>query len=236
MKVWKQCEEQSLTGGMRCRAHVCFLSAAEQSDTKPQGSSKSSTKSDAAASDKASQVAPSKKSADLKVPEKSSEPTTATTEATEATEATKVSEKKVVQSEMKTPEKEKEIPEKEKQSPEKGKKTTEKESPKAPAASTAVSSKEFEKVTLEGASRKSPDSTAPEAVKRGLPDKVPYLIVGAGTAAFAAYRAVRSRDPTAQVNPVFLWFLLNQVCPLKWKVDVEEATVENTTDMVVFVF
>jgi len=34
----------------------------------------------------------------------------------------------------------------------------------------------------------------------GLPSKVPYLIIGAGTAGFAAYRSIRSMDPKAQVN------------------------------------
>ena len=38
-------------------------------------------------------------------------------------------------------------------------------------------------------------STLPE-----LPSHVPYLIVGGGTAAFAAYRAIRSRDPKAKVS------------------------------------
>ncbi|KAI0240964.1 Apoptosis-inducing factor 1, mitochondrial [Lamellibrachia satsuma] len=33
----------------------------------------------------------------------------------------------------------------------------------------------------------------------GLPSKVPYLIIGAGTAGFAAYRSIRSMDPKAQV-------------------------------------
>lgn len=32
-----------------------------------------------------------------------------------------------------------------------------------------------------------------------LPEKVPYLIVGGGTTAFAAFRAIRSRDPKAKI-------------------------------------
>ncbi|CAN8014399.1 hypothetical protein HPB47_011172 [Ixodes persulcatus] len=32
-----------------------------------------------------------------------------------------------------------------------------------------------------------------------LPEEVPYLLVGAGTASFAAFRAIRSADPTAKV-------------------------------------
>jgi len=32
-----------------------------------------------------------------------------------------------------------------------------------------------------------------------VPDHVPYLLIGAGTASFAAYRAIKSRDPTAKI-------------------------------------
>ncbi|KAL1441718.1 hypothetical protein MTO96_008435 [Rhipicephalus appendiculatus] len=32
-----------------------------------------------------------------------------------------------------------------------------------------------------------------------LPESVPYLLVGAGTASFSAFRAIRSADPTAKV-------------------------------------
>lgn len=38
--------------------------------------------------------------------------------------------------------------------------------------------------------------TAPPAP--ALPAHVPYLIIGAGTAAFAAYRAIRSNEPKAK--------------------------------------
>merc|ERR1719186_1818702 len=33
----------------------------------------------------------------------------------------------------------------------------------------------------------------------GVPEHVPYLLIGAGTASFAAYRAIKSRDPTAKI-------------------------------------
>jgi len=33
-----------------------------------------------------------------------------------------------------------------------------------------------------------------------LPKEVPYLIIGAGTAAYAAYRAIRAGDGTAKVR------------------------------------
>jgi len=36
-----------------------------------------------------------------------------------------------------------------------------------------------------------------------LPKEVPYLIVGAGTAAYAAYRAIRAADSTAKVLNLF---------------------------------
>lgn len=32
-----------------------------------------------------------------------------------------------------------------------------------------------------------------------IPDHVPYLLIGAGTASFAAYRAIKSKDPTAKI-------------------------------------
>jgi apoptosis-inducing factor 1 len=36
-----------------------------------------------------------------------------------------------------------------------------------------------------------------------LPTHVPYLLIGAGTASFAAFRAIKSRDPKAKV--IFNW-------------------------------
>ncbi len=44
-----------------------------------------------------------------------------------------------------------------------------------------------------------PAATPPEDLPE-IPEKVTYLIVGAGTAAFAAYRSIRSNDPKAQVG------------------------------------
>ena len=32
-----------------------------------------------------------------------------------------------------------------------------------------------------------------------IPDKVPYLLIGAGTASFAAYRAIKAKEPTAKI-------------------------------------
>ncbi|CAH1393687.1 unnamed protein product [Nezara viridula] len=37
------------------------------------------------------------------------------------------------------------------------------------------------------------------SLPQDIPDEVPYLIVGGGTAAFAAFRAIKSSDPTAKV-------------------------------------
>ena len=46
----------------------------------------------------------------------------------------------------------------------------------------------------------------PPAPSVPLPDHVTYLIIGAGTAAFAAYRAIRSNDPEAKVClTLFTW-------------------------------
>ena len=39
----------------------------------------------------------------------------------------------------------------------------------------------------------------PTVVKTDIPEHVPYLLIGAGTASFAAYRAIKSRDPTAKI-------------------------------------
>lgn len=33
-----------------------------------------------------------------------------------------------------------------------------------------------------------------------IPQKVPYLLIGGGTAAFAAFRSIKSRDAKAKVN------------------------------------
>lgn len=33
-----------------------------------------------------------------------------------------------------------------------------------------------------------------------IPESVPYILVGGGTASFAAYRAIRKGDPKAQVG------------------------------------
>jgi programmed cell death 8 (apoptosis-inducing factor) len=40
---------------------------------------------------------------------------------------------------------------------------------------------------------------APTKILEPLPESVPYLLVGAGTASFAACRAIKSRDPTAKI-------------------------------------
>ena len=39
----------------------------------------------------------------------------------------------------------------------------------------------------------------PAKILEPLPESVPYLLVGAGTASFAACRAIKSRDPTAKI-------------------------------------
>ena len=44
-----------------------------------------------------------------------------------------------------------------------------------------------------------------------LPEKVTYLIIGGGTAAFAAYRAIRSRDPKGKVSISLSLFLSMEV-------------------------
>jgi programmed cell death 8 (apoptosis-inducing factor) len=38
------------------------------------------------------------------------------------------------------------------------------------------------------------------AESKDIPDRVPYLLIGGGTASFAAFRAIKSADPTAKVG------------------------------------
>lgn len=35
---------------------------------------------------------------------------------------------------------------------------------------------------------------------KDIPEDVPYLLIGGGTAAFSAFRAIKSSDPTAKVR------------------------------------
>jgi programmed cell death 8 (apoptosis-inducing factor) len=39
-----------------------------------------------------------------------------------------------------------------------------------------------------------------------IPNRVPYLLIGGGTASFAAFRAIKSADPTAKVIPILILF------------------------------
>lgn len=41
-----------------------------------------------------------------------------------------------------------------------------------------------------------------------LPESVPYLLIGAGTASFSAFRAIRGRDASAKVRFIFGYELL----------------------------
>jgi len=54
-----------------------------------------------------------------------------------------------------------------------------------------------EQVSVEEESGPAP--VLPTIVLEPLPESVPYLLVGAGTAAFAACRSIKSRDPTAKI-------------------------------------
>jgi len=38
-----------------------------------------------------------------------------------------------------------------------------------------------------------------------IPSKVPYLLIGGGTASFAAFRAIKSKDPKAKVLIFFIF-------------------------------
>lgn len=40
-----------------------------------------------------------------------------------------------------------------------------------------------------------------------IPKKIPYLLIGGGTASFSAFRAIKSRDPTAKVIIIKIIYL-----------------------------
>jgi len=62
------------------------------------------------------------------------------------------------------------------------------------AASTQAAKKAAAKNTKEEA------ATAETTTERpGVPSHVPYLLIGAGTASFAAYRAIKAKDPLAKI-------------------------------------
>lgn len=46
-----------------------------------------------------------------------------------------------------------------------------------------------------------PPLTPPERlpVAKAIPEHVPYLLIGGGTASFGAFRSIKARDPTAKV-------------------------------------
>ena len=70
-------------------------------------------------------------------------------------------------------------------------------------------SKQVEENEPENASAHAPtvEENAPDCIElraiskedAQIPNHVPYLLIGAGTASFAAYRAIKSRDPTAKI-------------------------------------
>ena len=70
-------------------------------------------------------------------------------------------------------------------------------------------SKQIEENEPENASPHAPtvEENAPDCIElraiskedAQIPNHVPYLLIGAGTASFAAYRAIKSRDPTAKI-------------------------------------
>jgi hypothetical protein len=45
------------------------------------------------------------------------------------------------------------------------------------------------------------------AKSNDIPNSVPYLLIGGGTASFAAFRAIKSADPTAQVGWLVGWLV-----------------------------
>lgn len=46
---------------------------------------------------------------------------------------------------------------------------------------------------------RSKDKVKVPAESKLIPQEVPYLLIGGGTAAFSAFRSIKSRDPKAKV-------------------------------------
>lgn len=44
------------------------------------------------------------------------------------------------------------------------------------------------------------DKLKSPSTSNSIPKEVPYLLIGGGTAAFSAFRSIKSRDPTAKVH------------------------------------
>merc|ERR1719495_2576960 len=72
---------------------------------------------------------------------------------------------------------------------------TEPEAESSPAAVPAVPEQPVTSETAAATEEK--DSAKPSL--EALPAEVPYLLIGAGTASFAAFRAIKARDPTAKI-------------------------------------
>jgi len=54
------------------------------------------------------------------------------------------------------------------------------------------------------------------SLSQSIPDNVQYLLIGGGTASFAAFRAIKSADPTARVTHYNLKILNNLFLSLQW--------------------
>lgn len=52
--------------------------------------------------------------------------------------------------------------------------------------------------------KRSKDVVKSPAVSKSIPQEVPYLLIGGGTAAFSAFRSIKSRDPKAKVYSILV--------------------------------
>lgn len=63
----------------------------------------------------------------------------------------------------------------------------------------------IEEAKVEKKKRKRTIIKDPKSSKE-IPNEVAYLLIGGGTASFAAFRAIKSEDPTAKVFCSFFFF------------------------------
>ena len=68
----------------------------------------------------------------------------------------------------------------------------------APAAPSSEV-REAKPVTIANDSPPSNKSATPAPTETSLPEHVPYILIGAGTASFACMKAITERDPNAKV-------------------------------------
>ena len=77
----------------------------------------------------------------------------------------------------------------------------------APAAPVSEV-REPKPVTIATDSPPSNKSATPAPMETSLPEHVPYILIGAGTASFACMKAITERDPNAKVSCMLQEFII----------------------------